>query len=69
MRSMALLSDPSGQKRHSVILLRPGPPRPGPDVGVGVAAIAAVLAIYAITALAYDQPELPGTVIDAARDR
>jgi hypothetical protein len=43
--------------------LRLGPPRPGFDIDVGVAATAAVLAIYAITALVYDQPELPATVL------
>jgi hypothetical protein len=43
--------------------LRLGPPRPGFDLRVGVAAIASVLAIYAITALVYDQPETPATAL------
>jgi hypothetical protein len=43
--------------------LRLGPPRPGFDARVGLAAIAAVLAIYAVTALVYDAPEGPGTTL------
>jgi hypothetical protein len=43
--------------------LRLGPPRPGFDLRVGAAAIAAVLAIYAITALIYDEPEGPATTL------
>jgi hypothetical protein len=43
--------------------LRLGPPRPAFDPRVGAAAIASVLAIYAITALVYDQPETPATVL------
>jgi hypothetical protein len=43
--------------------LRLGPPRPGFDVRVAVAAIAAVLALYALTAVVYDEPEQPGTVL------
>ena len=36
---------------------------PGFDPRVGVGAIAAVLAIYAVTALVYDQPEGPATTL------
>ena len=43
--------------------LRLGPPRPGFDIRVAVAAIAAVLALYALTAVVYDEPEQPGTVL------
>ena len=43
--------------------LRLGPPRPGFDARVGVGAIASVLAIYAITALVYDEPEGPATTL------
>lgn len=43
--------------------LRLGPARPGFDPRVGVAAIAAVLALYALTALVYDQPEGPATTL------
>jgi hypothetical protein len=43
--------------------LRLGPPRPGFDLRTAVAAIAAMLAIYAITALVYDRPEGPATVL------
>lgn len=43
--------------------LRLGPPRPGFDPRTGVAAIAAVLAIYAITALISDRPEGPSTTL------
>ncbi len=43
--------------------LRLGPPRPGFDLRVGLAAIASVLAIYAVTALVFDQPEGPATVL------
>jgi hypothetical protein len=45
--------------------LRLGPPRPGFDARTGIAAIAAVLAIYAITALIHDRAEEPGTVLTA----
>jgi hypothetical protein len=43
--------------------LRFGPPRPGFDARVGAAAIASVLAIYAITALVYEEPEGPATTL------
>jgi hypothetical protein len=43
--------------------LRLGEARPGFDARVGAGAIAAVLAIYAITALVYDQPEGPATTL------
>jgi hypothetical protein len=43
--------------------LRLGPPRLGFDPRVGAAAIASVLAIYAITALVYDEPEGPATTL------
>jgi hypothetical protein len=43
--------------------LRLGPPRLGFDLRVGAGAIAAVLAIYAVTALVYDEPEGPATVL------
>ena len=43
--------------------LRLGPPRPGFDVRVGIGAIAAVLALYALTALVYDEPEGPATIL------
>ncbi len=43
--------------------LRLGPPRPAFDPRVGIAAIAAVLALYAVTALLYDQPEGPATTL------
>jgi hypothetical protein len=43
--------------------LRLGPPRPGVDPRLGAAAIAAVLAVYAITALVYDEPEGPATTL------
>jgi hypothetical protein len=43
--------------------LRLAPPRPGFDLRVGVGAIAAVLAIYAVTAVVYDEPEGPVTVL------
>jgi hypothetical protein len=43
--------------------LRLAPPRPGFDLRVGVGGIAAVLAIYAVTALVYDEPEGPATVL------
>jgi hypothetical protein len=43
--------------------LRLGEPRPGFDASVGVGAIAAVLAIYAVTALVYDEPEGPSTIL------
>jgi hypothetical protein len=39
------------------------PPRPGLDVRVGAGAIAAVLAIYAVTALVYDEPATPATAL------
>ena len=41
----------------------PRPGAPGFDPRVGVGAIAAVLAIYAVTALVYDQPEGPATTL------
>ncbi len=43
--------------------LRLGPPRPGFDARTGIAAIAAVLAIYAVTALVHDEPEGPATTL------
>jgi hypothetical protein len=43
--------------------LRLGAPGQGFDLRTGVAAIAAVLAIYAITALVYDEPEGPATTL------
>jgi len=46
--------------------LRLGPARPGFDPRTGVAAIASVLAIYAVTALVHDQPEEPATTLVAA---
>ena len=45
--------------------LRLGPPRPGFDIRIATAAIAAVLALYALTAIAYDEPEQPATVLVA----
>jgi hypothetical protein len=43
--------------------LRLGPPRPGFEPRTGLAAVAAVLAIYALTALVYDEPQGPATVL------
>ena len=43
--------------------LRLGPARRGVDGRTGVAAIAAVLALYAITALVYDEPEGAATTL------
>lgn len=43
--------------------LRLGPARPGFDPRMGVGAIAAVLAVYAVTALVYDEPEGPATTL------
>jgi hypothetical protein len=43
--------------------LRLGPARPGFDPKVAIAAIAAVLALYAVTALVYDEPEGPATTL------
>jgi hypothetical protein len=43
--------------------LRLAPPRPGFDPRLAVGAIAAILAIYAITALVYDAPEGPATTL------
>jgi hypothetical protein len=43
--------------------LRLAPPRPGFDARLGVAGIAAVLALYAVTALVYDEPEGPATTL------
>jgi hypothetical protein len=40
-----------------------GEPRPGYDVRIAVAAIAAVLALYALTAIVHDEAELPSTVL------
>jgi len=45
--------------------LRLAAPRPGFDARIGIAAIASVLAIYAITAVILDAPEEPGTVLVA----
>ncbi len=46
--------------------LRLGPSRPGFDLRVGLAAIAAVLALYAVTAIVHDEPEGPATTLVAA---
>jgi hypothetical protein len=46
--------------------LRLGPPRAGLEPRVGVGAIAAVLGIYAVTALVHDQPEGPATTLVVA---
>ncbi len=43
--------------------LRLGPIRPDLDPRVGIAAIAAVLALYAVTALVYDQPDAAATTL------
>jgi hypothetical protein len=43
--------------------LRLGPPRPGFDARVAIGAIASVLALYALTALVYDEPEGPSTTL------
>jgi hypothetical protein len=43
--------------------LRLGPPRPGFDSGIAIGAIASVLALYALTAIVYDEPEQPATVL------
>jgi len=43
--------------------LRLAPPQAGFDARIGVAAIAAVLAIYAVTALVSDEPEGPATTL------
>jgi hypothetical protein len=43
--------------------LRLGPPRPGFDPRSGAGAIAAVLALYATTALVFDEPEAPATTL------
>jgi hypothetical protein len=40
-----------------------GPPRPGLDLRAGAAGIAAVIGIYALTALVYTEPELPATAL------
>ena len=45
--------------------LRLAPARPGFDPRVAVGSIAAVLALYAITALVFDQPEGPATALVA----
>ena len=47
----------------AVLRLRLGPPRPGYDLRVAVAAIAAVLALYALTAVVYDEPVKPAFVL------
>jgi hypothetical protein len=46
--------------------LRLGPPRVDFDPRTGIAAIAAVLTIYAVTALVYDEPQGPATVLVTA---
>jgi len=46
--------------------LRLGPARPGFDPRVGIGAIAAVLAIYAVTALVHAGPEEPATTLVVA---
>jgi hypothetical protein len=43
--------------------LRLGPARPGFDLRTGIGAIAAVLALYALTAVIYDEPEGPATTL------
>jgi hypothetical protein len=43
--------------------LRLGPARPGFDPRIAVGAIASVLALYAITALIYEEPEGPATTL------
>jgi hypothetical protein len=43
--------------------LQLGPARPGFDARTGIAAIAAVLALYAVTALVHAQPEEPATTL------
>jgi hypothetical protein len=43
--------------------LRLAPPRPGFDARVAIGAIASVLAVYALTALVYDEPEGPATTL------
>ena len=43
--------------------LRLGPARPGYDLRIAFAAIAAVLALYALTAIVYDEPEQPAAVL------
>jgi hypothetical protein len=43
--------------------LRLGPPRPGFDPQIAIGAIASVLALYAVTALVYDEPEGPATTL------
>jgi hypothetical protein len=45
------------------IRLRLGAPRPGFDLRAGTGGIAAVIGIYALTALVYDEPELPVIVL------
>ena len=42
-----------------------GSPRPGFDARAGIGAIAAVLALYALTAVVFDEPEGPSTVLIA----
>ncbi len=43
--------------------LRLGPPRRGFELRVGIGAIASVLALYALTAVVYDEPEGPATTL------
>jgi hypothetical protein len=45
------------------IRLRLAPPRPGLDLRAGAGGIAAVIGIYALTAVLYEKPELPVTVL------
>ena len=45
--------------------LRLAPPRRGFDLRLAVGAIASVIAIYAVTALVYDEPEGPATILVA----
>ena len=47
------------------IRLRLGPPRAGFDVRAGIGGIAAVIGIYALTAIVYGSPELPVIVLIA----
>ena len=48
------------------IRLRLGPARPGLDLRAGAGGIAAVIGIYALTAAAYEGPELPVIVLVGA---
>jgi hypothetical protein len=52
-----------GELRARIASLRPAPGQPLVEA---LAAIAAVLAIYALTAIVHDRPEIPATVLIAA---